>query len=120
MTRWTVMLACVLIGVSAAPAAEPLPLRALYVGTNKGPRSEHFEKFLKQQFRQARVVERQVFKPTDARRRRGPLRLVAERRFPQYYDGPLGKPEEWSKPTVLLNHAGLLVAAHWQLIGGAG
>jgi hypothetical protein len=121
MTRWTIMLACVLIGVSAAPAAEPLPLRVLYVGTNKGSRSEHFEKFLKQQFREARVVERQAFKPTDARdadvvlfdwsQSEGSLNTATV---------PLGKPEEWSKPTVLLNHAGLLVAAHWQLIGGAG
>ena len=121
MTRWTIMLPCVLIGVSAAPAAEPLPLRVLYIGTNKGPRSEHFEKFLKQQFREARVVERQSFKPTDARdadvvlfdwsQSEGSLKTTTV---------PLGKPEEWSKPTVLLNHAGLLVAAHWQLIGGAG
>jgi len=121
MTRWTIMLACVLIGVSAASAAEPLPLRVLYVGTNKGSRLEHFERFLKQQFREARVVERQAFKPTDARdadvvlfdwsQSEGSLNTTTV---------PLGKREEWSKPTVLLNHAGLLVAAHWQLIGGAG
>jgi hypothetical protein len=33
---------------------------------------------------------------------------------------PFGKQENWTMPTVLLNHAGLLVAGQWQLIGGAG
>jgi len=33
---------------------------------------------------------------------------------------PLGKIEEWSTPTVLLNSAGLLMAGQWQIIGGAG
>ena len=33
---------------------------------------------------------------------------------------PFGREEDWTKPTVLLNHSGLLVAGNWQLIGGAG
>ena len=33
---------------------------------------------------------------------------------------PFGKLEDWSKPTVLLGSAGLLLATQWQLIGGAG
>jgi hypothetical protein len=33
---------------------------------------------------------------------------------------PFGRLENWSKPTVLLNSAGLFVAGQWQLIGGAG
>jgi hypothetical protein len=36
------------------------------------------------------------------------------------YESPIGPLEKWTKPTVLLGSAGLLVAKPWNVIGAAG
>jgi hypothetical protein len=124
MNRWAVLMAlgAVGLGATAGVAAEPaIPLHVLYVGAATGPRAGHFEKFLKEHFARVTIADAKAFDPASARAadvvlfdwsqsdgdlQKGPV--------------PLGRFEDWSKPTVLLNSAGLLVAGHWQIIGGAG
>jgi hypothetical protein len=106
----------------AAPATEPLfPLRVLYIGNTKTPRPGHFAGLLKKHFAQVTVVDREGLDPATARNAdvvlfdwsQGDSKMLETR-------VPFGRLENWSKPTVLLSSAGLLVAGHWQLIGGAG
>jgi hypothetical protein len=124
MKRSTALLALVLgvLGPPAGTAAEPaIPLRVLYVGNARGTRAEAFAAFLRQHFQHVTVAGRDGFLPAmadpadvvlfDWSQSEGDLRTTSV---------PLGRPEAWSKPTVLINHAGLLVATHWGLIGGAG
>jgi hypothetical protein len=107
--------------LEGAAEESPLPLRVLYVGNSKSPRAGHFARFLNKHFVKATVVDREAFQAQAARdtdvvifdwsQSDGDLGKASI---------PLGRLEDWSKPTVLLNSAGLLVAGHWQLIGGAG
>ena len=123
MNRWAVLMAlgAVSLGATAGSAAEPaVPLHVLYVG-KAGPRADHFAAFLKEHFARVTVADSKAFDSASARAadvvlfdwsqsdgdlQKGPV--------------PLGRFEDWSKPTVLLSSAGLLVAGHWQIIGGAG
>lgn len=115
------VVACVL-GAIPVSAAEPLlPLHVLYVGSASSPRARHFEAFLKRHFATVATADRHGFNP--ARARDADVVLFdwsqSERR-----EGaeafPLGRLDEWTRPTVLLNSAGLLTAEHWHVIGGAG
>ena len=85
-------------------------------------RGADYEGFLKQHFAKVTVVRRDGFDPTAARD--ADVVLLdwpqSEGRPSDKTSSPLGKFEEWSKPTVLLGSAGLLLAGQWQLIGGAG
>jgi hypothetical protein len=109
-------------GTEAAPAAEPiLPLHVVYVGGAKTDRAAHFERFLKQHFRQVTIFDRDAFQPSSAAS--ADVVLLDWSQSDSKLDKtsvPLGKLESWSKPTVLLNHAGLLAGGHWEIIGGAG
>lgn len=122
--RYACCLALTMVSVlpSTATADEALlPLRVLYIGNSKTPRAGDFDRFFKQHFVRVVMADREGFNPDAAReadvvvfdwsQSDGDLRKASV---------PLGRLEEWSKPTVLLNSAGLLVAGHWQLIGGAG
>jgi hypothetical protein len=122
--RYTICLAVLMLIISppvGTAAESPLPLRVLYVGSSKSPRADHFARFLNQHFVKVTVVDGEGFQPSAARdadvvvfdwsQSDGDLRKASV---------PFGRLEDWSKPTVLLNSAGLLVAGHWQLIGGAG
>ena len=105
----------------AIRAEDQIPLRILYVGANKSPRADQFADFFKKRFANVIVADRDGFKPAAAEdadvvvldwsQSEGGLDKTAV---------PFGRLEDWTKPTVLLNHSGLLVAGHWQLIGGAG
>ena len=100
----------------------PLPLRVLYVGTSGRARANDYADFLKKHFAHAASADRAAFDPAAAQdadvvildwsQSDGGLKAATT--------CPLGKFEAWSKPTVLLGSAGLLVAAQWSLIGGAG
>src|SRR5438067_120999 len=123
MKRWAVLCALGAAALAAAGrAADPaIPLHVLYVGNTAGPRAGHFEAFLKENFARVSVADAKTFDPAAAKAADVVLFDWAQS------DGdlkagpnPLGRFEDWSKPTVLLNSAGLLVAGHWQLIGGAG
>ena len=124
MTRCALLLA-LLVGVWSAPrgaAGEALlSLRVLYVGNGKSPRAGHFAEYLKKHFVQVTVADRQGFNASAARDADVVLldwsQSDSELRTTSV---PFGRLEDWSKPTVLLSSAGLLVAGHWQLIGGAG
>jgi hypothetical protein len=102
-----------------AQNAALLPQRVLYVGH----RNSEFEPFLKKHFVKVESVSRQKFQPARANDFD-----VVMLDWPQsggmrgaWLDGaPLGKREDWSKPTVLLGSAGLNLAVAWKLKGGSG
>jgi hypothetical protein len=115
------LFAAALLGASAVRAADAvLPLNVLFVGSSKA-RTAEFERFLGQHFRKATAVDRADFRPEAAKG--ADVVLLDWNQSDSKLDAtpnPLGQLRDWSKPTVLLNHAGLLVAGHWELIGGAG
>lgn len=123
---WRLRVFATLCVLSLGPAVEgasgsPVSLHLLYVGSAKSSRGEAFAAFLKRHFAGAKVADRQGFDPAAARDADVVLFDWSQS------DGdlaktpvPLGRFEDWSKPTVLLNSAGLLVAGRWQVIGGAG
>ena len=104
------------------PAREPLlPLRLLYIGNSKSPRAEHFAGFLKKHFAGVTIADREGFKSKAAADADVVLFDWSQSDSDLAKTAlPFGRLEDWSKPTVLLNHSGLLVAGQWQLIGGAG
>ena len=118
-----VQLAAVLLMVSIKSAgAEPgrsLPQKVLYIGH----RVDEFVPFLKQHFVNVQSVSRQEFRPAQSKDfdvvlldwpQSGAMRGA-------WLDGsPLGRREQWSKPTVLLGSAGLNLAVAWKLKGGSG
>jgi hypothetical protein len=124
MTRWALLLVLIIAGFhpSSVGATEPaLALRLMYVGNSKSPRAGHFAEYLRKHFVRVTMADREGFESraaqdadvivfdwsqSDSDLRTTPI--------------PFGRLEDWSKPTVLLNSAGLLVAGQWQLIGGAG
>jgi len=122
--KWYILLLGLALGeVGAggpAAAAEPLPLRVLYVG-NDGDRAADYEAFLKRHFAKVTVATRKGFEPSAARDADVVLLDWSQSEGPvDKASSPFGKLEDWSKPTVLLGSAGLLMAGQWQLIGGAG
>ena len=103
----------------SALAQPVLPLRVLYVGQRPG----EFASLLKEHFTRVETVARDQFQPKQADdfdvvlldwpqgdAARGERRVGA----------PLGKREDWKKPTVLLGSAGLNLAVAWKLHGGSG
>jgi hypothetical protein len=124
VSRFALLLAAALGGWSpAALAAEETkqPLSVLYVGGAKSPRAAAFEKLLQRHFSAVKVADRATFDPAAAKDAdvvvfdwsQGDSRLEST-------ELPFGRLEDWGKPTVLLNHSGLLVARRWQVIGGVG
>jgi hypothetical protein len=106
---------------SAAGEDHALPLRVLYLGNTKSARAQEFAKFLKGHFAEASVADRVDFDPSKA----AAIDVVILDWSQSETDvrkakAPFGELKEWSKPTVLLGSAGLLLAGSWQLIGGAG
>ena len=123
MKSWAMLLAllCAVPGIAASAAAgERLPLRVLYVGDNPA-RSDEYASFLRSHFATVTVAKRTGFDPAAARDAdvvlldwsQSETQVTAAR-------SPFGKCEDWSRPTVLLGSAGLLMAGQWQIIGGAG
>jgi hypothetical protein len=96
-----------------------LPQRVLYIGH----RAWDFEPLLKKYFAKVEFVPLDEFKPSQAKDFE-----VVLLDWPQsgttrgnWLEGsPLGKREEWNKPTVLLGSAGLNLAVVWKLKGGSG
>jgi len=106
----------------AGLAAEPkLPLHVFYVGSGPKARVDVFAEFLKSHFTRVSLASRDGFKSAQAQdadvvlldwaQSEGDLRKATS---------PFGKVEEWTRPTVLLDSAGLIMAGQWQIIGGAG
>ncbi len=96
-----------------------LPQKVLYIGQ----RGDEFVPFLKEHFAKVESVTREKFRPPQAKDfdvvlldwpQSGAMRGA-------WLDGsPLGRREDWSKPTVLLGSAGLNLAVAWKLHGGSG
>jgi hypothetical protein len=123
MKLWVLLvIASFTVPTASDTASDPkFPHRVLYVGNTQNKRAEEVSQFLKRHFDRVSVVDRVKFKPTDARDADVVL-LDWSQSDSQLAKtpSPFGKIEEWSKPTVLLNSAGLLMAGQWQIIGGAG
>ena len=122
--KWHIPLLGLALGVVGAgrpaAAAEPLPLRVLYVGNDRD-RAADYEAFLKQHFAKVAVATRKGFDPAAARDADVVLLDWSQSEDPvDKASSPFGKLEGWAKPTVLLGSAGLFMAGQWQLIGGAG
>jgi len=123
MTRTKLLLAFVgcfsFLTLVARASESPISLRVLYVGH----RPAEFEPCLKTHFAKVGSTPRESFQPKSAKDFDVVLLdwpqsdLVRQQR-----DGasPLGKREEWSKPTVLLGSAGLNLAVVWKVKGGSG
>jgi hypothetical protein len=123
MRSWAVLalgLSCLCVPTTTADELL-LPLRVLYIGNGKTPRPGHFTAFLKKHFKQVTVADREKFEAPMARSADVVLFDWSQSDSNMAKTPvPFGRLEDWSKPTVLLNSAGLLVAARWQLIGGSG
>jgi hypothetical protein len=116
-----IVLAVCLCAASVHAAEPSLPLHILYIGSNKTDRAVEFEQFLRNRFAKVTVANRDNFDPAVAKSADVVLLDWSQSDSPlDKTTLPLGRLADWNKPTVLLNHAGLLVAGHWQLIGGAG
>jgi len=114
------VLASGLSGWLPAQAKELKELKVLYVGSE---RPEQFLPFLKQHVAQVQSRNRSGFVPADAA-----AFDVVLLDWPQSGEisemrklkSPLGRREDWNKPTVLLGSAGLNLAVSWKLKGGSG
>jgi hypothetical protein len=124
MRTWAILLVslCAFLWIPRVQADERLlPLRVLYIGNSKTPRPGHFAQFLKKHFTHVTVADREGFSPDRTRDADVVLFDWSQQDSKMLETSPpFGRLENWSKPTVLLSSAGLLVAGHWQLIGGAG
>jgi hypothetical protein len=104
-------------------AEEPrLPLRVMYLGNEGKTRATEFVDFLRTQFEQ---VEQRNRDDDDDFESVGAFDVVLldwSQRDTEVEKAvsPLGPRDRWSKPTVLLGSAGLLLATSWEIIGGAG
>ena len=106
--------------VGEAAAAEPLPLRVLYVGNNRDRADDHAA-YLKQHFAKVTVARRDGFDPAAARD--ADVVLLDWSQSEEHVDkakSPFGKLENWTTPTVLLGSAGLNLAVAWNVRGGSG
>jgi hypothetical protein len=123
MKTWAIFLvlcAAVPATPGAAAEAQRLPLRLLYVGNNAA-RAADYAAFLEKHFAKVTVAKRDGFDPAKAQDADVVLLDWAQSETNvKEARSPLGKLENWSKPTVLLGSAGLLMAGQWQVIGGAG
>jgi hypothetical protein len=122
MKLWALLFALV-PGALACPAAAAgqgrLPLRILYIGSDKA-RTAAYADFLRERFSGVRVAQSHGFEPAAARDADVVLLDWSPEADVKNARSPLGRPEAWSKPTVLLGSAGLMLAGQWQLIGGDG
>jgi len=113
------LLVSLLLSSAMLSAAESVPLRVFYIGQRGG----EFYPFLKGHFATVTAVAFQSITPAQVA-----AYDVVLLDWPQsgstrgaWLDGsPLGKREDWHKPTVLLGSAGLNLAVAWKLHGGSG
>ncbi len=116
---WAVGLVTSIFMVTVMAGEVVLPQRVLYIGH----RSDSFEPFLKRHFARVESVSCQTFRLAQATDFDVVLLDWPQgdaTRADRLHSAPLGKREEWSKPTVLLGSAGLNLAVAWKLKGGSG
>ena len=123
MGRTKILLAAVgcsaLLTLDARPSESALSLRVLYIGH----RPSEFEPFLKGHFAKVESTPRESFQPQSAKDFDVVLLDWPQsdlERQQRVGTSPLGKRDEWAKPTVLLGSAGLNLAVAWKVYGGSG
>ncbi len=125
MFKFQLLSAGLFLGLTAAvPASvgakELRDLKVLYVGSE---RASVYVGFLSGKVARIEARSRQDFQPRDA----APFDVVMldwpqgeETREMRKLKSPLGRRDEWDKPTVLLGSAGLNLAVSWKMKGGSG
>ena len=114
---------------TAQDAAAKTRLRVVFVGNADKARALDFRKFLQEQFTRVDLVDRKSCEPKQlekadvvlldwGQRDDGVMTWMMDRDKPRRC--PLGRREDWRKPTVLLGSAGLNLATAWELKGGFG
>jgi hypothetical protein len=121
--RLPLLLLAGILAVASRAQAEDRggPQSVIYIGNAGSERAAEYAEFLQRHFDQVTVADRKTFDPASAKDA-GVVLLdwsQADARFPND-PSPLGSRDEWSRPTVLLGSAGLLLAMPWDLIGGSG
>ena len=108
---------------SVAPDGK-LPLNVLYVGDTERNRAHAFAGFLSEHFQGSEAIHRDLFEPADAEDFDVVLldwsQTEVDLMAMDELESPLGSREEWTKPLVLLDSAGLLMAGPWELQGSWG
>lgn len=105
---------------SAAEQPQKVNLRVLYLGAPATPRGKAYTQLLNQRFRQAEATERKGFDPRQAEAFDVVLLDWSQNDRPDKPMSPLGPLQAWTKPTVLLGSAGLLLAEAWEIHGTIG
>jgi len=108
-----------LLTLEARASETSIPLRVLYIGH----RSADFAPFLKGHFAKVESTSRENFQPQSAKDYHvvlldWPQGEIARQQ--RVGTSPLGKREDWAKPTLLLGSAGLNLAVAWKINGGSG
>ena len=114
-----------LSGLSAqVEAPRKVALRVLYVGTKDSARSKDFAAFLAERFEGAGGADRDAFDPKAAEGYDVVLLDWSQNdkngMETAKVKSPLGDLAGWTKPTVLYDSAGLLIASPWKTRGSSG
>lgn len=112
-------------GLSAqVEAPKKVALRVLYVGTKDSARSKDFAAFLAERFESSGTADRDAFDPKTAAG--FDVVLLDWSQSDKHgletakMKSPLGDLAGWTKPTVLYDSAGLLIASPWKTRGSSG
>jgi hypothetical protein len=120
MKKIVLLLVGLLVLTGTLRAADAVsPLRVLYIGH----RPAEFAPLLQAHFAKVETVALKQFQPSQAEAFDVVLLDWPQSRAMRgaWLDGsPLGRREDWKKPTVLLGSAGLNLAVAWKLHGGSG
>jgi hypothetical protein len=117
------ILALIVLLITSSQATDLKQLKVLYIADGPAETDKSYTDFLKSSVKEAQTISRAQFKPSAA----DPFDVVvlqwrqsggAAGSWSQ--GSPLGKREEWAKPTVLLGSAGLNVAVSWKVRAGSG
>ena len=123
MLRASILLGAVLALPAGSTAGEPekkVGLSVLYVGNASSPRGKAYADFLGKHFRAVETAERKGFDPKRAETFDVVVLDWSQQDRPEKPASPLGPKDAWSKPTVLLGSAGLLLAQAWEIVGTIG
>jgi hypothetical protein len=128
---WVTLLVAGAAATAACAAGPVVPLSVTYVGKPDGERGRDYLAFLQSRFAHARATDRDGldraaiaaavvvvldWSQSDANGG-GPLAFPYPERA---LKSPLGRRDDWDRPTVLLGSAGHLLAACWEVHGGSG
>lgn len=111
-------------GNTESEPTRPIPLNVIYLGTQKTPRAQAYEAFLKENFTSVRAADRDSFDLATLGKAdvvlldwsQSDVDLMQRKTL----KSPLGPRENWTTPTVLLGSAGLLIAGPWRTNGSYG